>query len=294
MRRGNHSSVELPFLLGSNLVGIVHQCGAAAKRYGIRTGMRVAAIVPGGAHAKFVTVSASKLMIVPSHLDASDVACLLAIYLPAFQTLHHGRTRPYRYARNSLKNRTVLITNGSCLQAQAMVRLAHLAGAKEVILIAPRKRFESLVKLNASVLEDDPEVWLPVVEGEMDVVIDLDFPNQFEAVQEALTPKGRLVCSYPILPQEEEESWIDQLSTAVDYYQLIMMKRATLFDFCESAKQYPMELKEDFKFLLNLLHLRQIRPHIESYVKLIDVPMAHIQMETEILTGAIVCEPWKE
>jgi NADPH:quinone reductase-like Zn-dependent oxidoreductase len=293
MRRGRHPR-QLPFVLGSNLVGIAHKCGAAALRSGIRPGMRVAGIVPGGTYAKFVTASAVHLMTVPPSLDPSDVACLLAIYLPAFQALHHGRSRPYRYSHSILSGRSILITNGSSLQAQAVVRLAHIAGAKDVFLVAPRKHFNILEKLDVTLLEDDPEVWLSIVEGEIDVAIDLDFPNNFEAVQESLVAKGRLVCSYPILREEEEENWIDQVATVVDYYQLFMMTRATLFDFYESAKQYPRELNDDFRFLLHLLHTRQIRPQIESYVKLADIPKAHRKIEKEPVSGPVVCEPWKE
>lgn len=124
-------------ILGCNIVGTVQKCGSAAESYGITPGMRVAAIVKQGGNAKFITVSAAKLMSIPRNLDPSDVACILAVYLPAFQALHHGRARPYRYSRSILRGRKIFV-NGSTLQAQAVARLAHLAGVTEVFLAAPR------------------------------------------------------------------------------------------------------------------------------------------------------------
>jgi hypothetical protein len=52
----------------------------------------------------------------------------------------------------------------------------------------------------------------------------------------------------------------------------------------------------DFEFLMRLLAQRQIRPKIDQYIGLDGVQSAHkdLQTQTQPLSGAIVCEPWKD
>ena len=52
----------------------------------------------------------------------------------------------------------------------------------------------------------------------------------------------------------------------------------------------------DFEFLMRMLAQRQIRPKIDQYIGLNGVQSAHkdLQTQTPSLSGAIVCEPWKD
>jgi hypothetical protein len=50
----------------------------------------------------------------------------------------------------------------------------------------------------------------------------------------------------------------------------------------------------DFEFLLRLLALRQIRPKIDQFIGLAGVKAAHKDLQTGSLSGAIICEPWKD
>jgi len=50
----------------------------------------------------------------------------------------------------------------------------------------------------------------------------------------------------------------------------------------------------DFEFLLRLLAQRLIRPKIDQYIGLNGVKDAHKDLQTRSLSGAIVCEPWKD
>ena len=70
------------------------------------------------------------------------------------------------------------------------------------------------------------------------------------------------------------------------------MKRATLFEFAEYIEQYGDELRDDLDFLLQLLTKRQIRPGIDRFISLQDIPAAHNEILNKPLTGTIVCEPW--
>jgi len=284
--------ISLPFVLGSNVVGVAHHCSTEVIEEGIKPGTRVASIMKFGANSRYVSVPTSNLMAVPKHLDAGDIACLISAYLPAFQALHHGRTRPYRYSRSCLRGRRVLVTGGATLEAQAAIRLAQLAGATEIYVTAPRNHSHILAKRHVNVLDSDPDEWLPAVEGRMDVVVDYDFPNHFSAIQASLARKGRLVCSSPA--GSGHTGWMRGIGCILEQYLLMSMKRATLFDFVEDFERDTDGLKEDFRFLLRLLSLRQIRPQIDRYIKLNDVSQAYRDIQSVPLTGAIICEPWKE
>lgn len=127
----------------------------------------------------------------------------------------------------------------------------------------------------------------------MHVVIDLAFPRNFSAVCESLAYHGRLVCSAPT-PNALEKSWMSDFDNIVEYSKLSMMKRATLFDRVENVQTYREDVVQDLRFLLKLLSTRKIRPSIDRFIKVKDVPQAHQEMQASALTGAIVCEPWKE
>jgi NADPH:quinone reductase-like Zn-dependent oxidoreductase len=295
MRRSatSEDDIPFPFVLGSNFIGIVHRCSPQAELVGITPGTRVAAIVKWGASSKYVSSPVENLVVVPKTLDAADMACLLSTYLPAFQALHHGRARPYRYTDTCLKGRRILLTGGATLEVQALVRLARLAGATEIYVVAPQEHFSVLNKLQVTVLGGHPDEWLPLVRNRMHVVIDFAFPRNFSAVCDSLARRGRLVCSSPIT-NSTEKGWMSELDSIYEYSRLSMMKRATIFDIVENVQTYNGEVKEDLSFLLKMLSTRRIRPHIDRFIKVKDVGTAHEEMQTTALTGAIVCEPWNE
>lgn len=298
MRRGairRGTKPKGPFVLGSNFVGVVHHCSPMAEEIGIKPGIRVASLVERGADAKYVTARADQLITVPKKLDAAEVSALISTYLPAFQALHHGRSRPYRYSRRCLKGRKVFVTGGARLEVQAVLRLARAAGAKELYVTAPRDEFSILRKIgNVNILDDDPDEWLPVVENEMDIVIDYEFPKNLWSVYCAMSEKGRLVCINHKRSSGEKDLF-SNMAKFTERYQLSLIEGATLFDFAESKELYPDEMKEDFMFLLRLLSTRQIRPRIDRYITLADIPEVHKELQKRPASnGAIICEPWKQ
>ena len=250
--------------------------------------MRVASIVSSEYNSKYVSMPVDHLYVVPKALDASEMAALFAYYLPAFQALHHGRTRPYRYSRNCLKGRKVLVTGGNRLEAQAVLRLARLAGATELYATAPHDYHSALASIDGvTMLEDFPKgEWLYAVRGRMDLVIDLEFPKGLKTVRKALAKKGRLVC----VPSKKAPV----LSSMYEQYRVSSVKRASLFDFTESISSGLEETHEDVMFLLKHLTKRNIRPTIDRFIQLGDVPSIFDKIQGCPLTGAVVCEPRKE
>ena len=287
----NGSDKKVP---GSNAVGVVHHCSPSAEEAGIKPGMRVATILqPCGSNARYFSLPSSEILPVPRHLDAADIACVITNYLPAFQVLHHGRTRPYRYSQSCLQDRRVFIVGGDELVAQATIRLALLAGAEAVYICAPHFMRGDLQKHNVFVLDEEPSYWPEEIDKTMDVVIDYQFPQNFADVKATMAPKARLVCCTPANWSKETKWWSDT-NQMFDCLQLSSLKRATFFDFRENYKKNRYELKEDLQFLLTSLTRRQIRPQIDRYVKLSDVPAVYQELKFKPTSGCIICEPWRE
>ena len=285
------------YVPGSNFVGVVQQTTPRSNESNsdhlleeeqkssdvgiLAAGTRVAAIVPGGgANAKFISVPTRRLCVVPKKLDAAEICAILSTYLPAFSALHHGRSRPHRYSRTCLRGRTVLITGCTSLEAQAAVRMAEIAGCSHVHVTAPREYFSILHKHRPTILGEDPDEWLPNVEGKMDVVLDYQFPKEFPAVRAALARKGRLVCvptsgfRHAGTERQEEHEHVNAACCLpyeflLEYCYLVSMKRATLFNFADVIGESMDEnARQDLDFLLHLLSTRQLRPDIDRYIGL--------------------------
>lgn len=74
------------------------------------------------------------------------------------------------------------------------------------------------------------------------------------------------------------------------------MKRASLFDFYYAWQTDRRTAEHDFKFLLDLLAKRQIRPHVAKILDINDFPALGTPCKQpagpRCLSGAVVCEPW--
>ena len=126
----------------------------------------------------------------------------------------------------------MLITGGDSLEAQAAVKLAVWAGAAGVFVLNAGKVLSKRIHGgHVAVLAEDPKVWLPVVQGDMDVVIDFEYPNNFQSVIASLTRKGRLVCKYP--KRDGRNQSPSPVSKFLGQSALCAMSRASIFDFDE-------------------------------------------------------------
>lgn len=264
IRRGNGSSLPLPFVLGSNFVGVVQTtlCGSTAKRDfgGIAKGTRVTSMIKSGANARFITLPVQQLIVIPKRLDAADVACVVSLYLPAFQALHYGTPRPWRYSPKCLTGKRVLITGASMLEAHALTWLARHAGAVQVFVSTCIENFDRITSFQAVPIDDDPVVLLNTLDGLIiDVMIEYDFPRYLHVAQEVLEDeKGRLVCCSASPTMEEgpvDETRLCGLSPtmivdcwpAMDYFfeqsTLCLVHGATMFNFFDSWQNNPMEMQ---------------------------------------------------
>lgn len=79
----------------------------------------------------------------------------------------------------------------------------------------------------------------------------------------------------------------------MEYWYLLSVKRATLFNFADELRRYK-GVQEDLDHLLQWLSKRHVRPEIDSFIGLSEVPSALDAMEQRSPYGSIICEPWKE
>lgn len=311
IRRGLYH-VPTPCVLGSNFVGVVHKTSSESSRW--RLGRRVAGLTLVGSNARYLTVSTERLLDVPKKLDASDIACILSIYLPAFQALHHGRTRPGRYSQSALWRKRVLITGGALPETMALLRMAHYGGAQEVYIVAERSQHNTLRQLYATPLDVHIDDWGPMVENSMDVVIDFDFVQNEKASCQALAANGRLVWYLHPTKRKHVTGLAWSFDSIWEQTKLCLLERASIYEQNDSWAEHPYSFKVrnhiddpfvhlylltvyfqmDLEFLLRLLAQRQIRPKIDQFIGLAGVKTAHKDLQTRSLSGAIICEPWKD
>lgn len=278
----DNCGLTFPQIYGSSFVGVVER----STGQDFPMGMRVAAFTQWNSSSRYATVSPERLFPVPNHLDPADVASLITAYLPAFQTLHHGRPRPHRYSRTCLKRRRLLILGEVTIELLAMIRLARLCGANEIYVTSLPDHRTLLEHRRVILLPPEPADWLGRVEGYMDLVIDYTFPFQSAYAKRALNRKGRLVS----VPRRQT----DFLSDFLGHFELMTLKRATLFDFTTSIELYPADLLQDLNFLLRLLSTRTIRPEIDRFISLSDIPEAYREVTSPSqpsFVGTIICEP---
>jgi NADPH:quinone reductase-like Zn-dependent oxidoreductase len=191
IRRGKWYEMQnLPFIPGSDFVGTIHEIGSeAAKISTFQVGDRVAALVPSGGNAKYITVEYRSIIRVPPEVDSESALCLSSTYVPAREALDLGRkmNTPFTGAN-------ILVIGGNGPSGLATIELALLEGAN-VYATADERHHEYLAKLGAKCFPIDPAKWLPTLTGKMDVVLDSVCLDGYKSSSLALNSAGILVCT---------------------------------------------------------------------------------------------------
>lgn len=181
---------RLPFVPGSDFVGTIHEMGEDAKTYStFQVGDRVAAAVPSGGNAKYITMSYTNIIRVPPETDSVVALCLSSTYVPAREALDLARklNTPFTGAN-------ILVIGGNGPSGLATIELALLEGAN-VFTTADERHHEYLTNMGAKCFPIDPAKWLPTLQGKMDVVLDSVCLDAYESSRLALNPAGTLVCT---------------------------------------------------------------------------------------------------
>lgn len=201
--------VSLPSSPGMDAIGSIIKCGKAVTNW--KEGDRVAVILRTGGNSRYVNVPAKTLVEVPRILDNAEAACMVTTYMTAYQSLklalkslkplpsmvqtstNNSKGKTVK-ADKFLQGRRVLITDGISPVGQALIQLCSLAGAEQILTTAPESRHRYIKSvLRAKPLPMDPSVWLPLVQGKMDVVFDGSCDDGFESPHAAMKQRGVMV-----------------------------------------------------------------------------------------------------
>lgn len=191
IRRGKWYGMQpLPFIPGSDLVGTIYELGTdALRRGGLSIGDRVAAVVPSGGNAKYISLDYRQIIRVPQGTDPVTALCLSSTYVPAREALDCARK-----LNTPLTGANILIIGGNGPSGLAMIELAMLEGAN-VYTTADERHHDFLTQLGAKCFPIDPKKWLPIIQGKMDAVLDSVCLDGYESSSLALNREGTLVCT---------------------------------------------------------------------------------------------------
>ena len=227
-------SISLPATPGVDVVGRVCNISAmTSRKFNIRSGDYVAALIRCGGNARYVKASGSSLVKVPTKVAPAAAACMVETYLSAFQSLHVGEPSSSRYSFSCYAGQNILVIGGISMVGQAMIELARLGGAARVYATARQKHHSFLRTLGAIPLPIGIDEWMPTFSEQMDVVVDAYCINHYNATSKSLKQGGKLVCirSRPLM---EEQDLVWHVDASTDRTARFYGKMICTYDIFES------------------------------------------------------------
>jgi NADPH:quinone reductase-like Zn-dependent oxidoreductase len=271
--------------------------GKAAEKEGYRVGDRVVGMTRrGGCNGKYAKFSSLHVAPVSStSLDAAEMACLVNVYMTAYQALRLGKKDG-----TPLTQANVLITDGYSPLGQAATQLARLEGANVWVTTNDNFEDEHMKSLGAKCLRFLPHNWLHLVKGKMDVVIDNTCIDSYESSWQALNSAGVLVCTGMTSIHDFQADGglcgCDALGDIRDYKAKWvalkakhLMSQTKFLDLFESFQKDPKQYRQELKYLCFLVENSMLKPIIADRIPIEDVPDAHRYLETGKVNGTIVC-----
>ena len=289
-----HHTVDLPYTCGCDMVGTVVGVNGGSDK--VKVGDRVCSVgLRLGGNARYVLVRADRLFHVPPNLESLSVACLLRVYVTAYQCLH----RSGKFAVE--QGDRVLVTGGTGCVGQAAIQLAKAAGALAVYATGGKPELLPVMGgMGALQLGREPAEWLPKVEGRMDVVIDTVGADWYEPAHKALNEEGKLVVVGTVsmlgwgplsglikreICGQPPQARINVLKASY------LMSRTSFYDFFKELDENPQHYVEDLKHLFSLLQDGLIKPRVIKRIPLHEVAIAHLEIQRGGVNGFIVCLP---
>ena len=274
--------------MGCDMIGKVVRAGRGSQTFGIAEGDRVCAMdFDLGGQSKYVVVPCYDLIPVPPSVgDSTHAVCALRAYVMAYQCLYHvGEDRPL------LEGDRVLVVGGTGAIGQAVVELALEGGARFVYATGTGNKISRLLRSKGvTLLDRDPAKWLPDVEGNIDIVVDLVGLDGYAASVKAVKGDctGKVVCAGAPNDQDQTQTSIGNLvvNAAAN-----LIKNVSTYDFFVSIENDPKGYKEDLCQVFRLLKQKKISPRISKFVLLNEVASAHEAIEAGGLDGHVICRP---
>lgn len=172
--------------IGMDCIGhIVQLTNHARAVYGISADDRVAAIYPFDyntdklrRNTKYALVDAGFVVAVPKDIDAAEAACMIRLYVSAFQSILMGiGTISSRYGSNQLCGQSILIQNGHTEFGRALIQMATLLGASRIFATGPTECHALLSELGASPLGAQTFSWELFIEEKIGLVLVQEMPT---------------------------------------------------------------------------------------------------------------------
>ncbi|GAA4728135.1 NADPH:quinone oxidoreductase family protein [Nocardioides endophyticus] len=187
---GTYQSLpELPFVPGTEFVGVVVSVGEGASRFDI--GTRVAGRLTSGAFQEVLVIHEDRIAAVPDGVDPRDAVSMPISALTAHHALHHRA--------HVTSDDVVLITGANGIVGTAAVQIAADLGCRVIASVRrPEAVHDAVGKFADHVVSADPDELRTVVReltgGKgVDVVIEAVGSPVFDAALRSLAWQGRLV-----------------------------------------------------------------------------------------------------
>lgn len=178
----------------------VAQVVEATEESSLQKGMLVTSLRKCPVDTQFLNLPVDTLIPIPDRVDTGEAAAVVSAFAPAMGMLFHGRDdRSNRFSGTSLKGMDVLVTGGGTEEADAVVPLALLGGANRVFVLQSKLSLATshAHSVRVELVSDNPDEWRPFIDRFMDVIVDFEYPKNFDALYGILKSTGRLVCRKP-------------------------------------------------------------------------------------------------
>ena len=193
-----------------------------------------------------------------------------------------------------MRNYNVLLLGGDMAQQEAIAKLSFLGKASTVVALnkdGTRTEFERYQTGTPNVFEPDDSLReeLRKLNHRMDLIIDFEYPsNNFKLIHSCLKETGRLVC-HRQTESKSRYNFLSNIREMIEDAKLSSMEQAFVFDYDIYCEKNYAEVLRDQEFLLRLLSMRKLRPHITKYIPGHE---ATIQRETygAHVNGEVICE----
>jgi NADPH:quinone reductase-like Zn-dependent oxidoreductase len=215
--------------------------GDDVEAAGFDYGDAVASCCRNGGNARYISLHHKDLTIAPGNVDSAQAAAVISTYMTAYQALH--RCKP-RGSKETLEGVNILVTGGNGPVGKAVIELAHRAGASKIFATAARKYHDELNEKGVCPLPLDSRMWLPLVKGKMDIVIDGICQDGYASPRAALNAKGHLVIVGMTLLMNAAEPGIfgSAFDTSVAHFKAgWLMSNTTRYCPYDSSRRRPDE-----------------------------------------------------
>lgn len=298
IRRGLYPflSVEPPFTLGYDVVGVIDKVGEGVTT--VQVGQRVADLSQIGGNADYCIRPATHLVPVPDGIDPAEAVSMVLPYITAYQLLH--RTAAVQAGQH------VLVHGGAGAVGFALTQLARVAGLSVVATSSGSKL--PLIEANGALAVDyqNPDLW-PTLAGHAlngyDAIVDGIGPANFAGSFALLAPHG-ILATYGAIGASTGLSHLTSRTPVTEA--VVSAVFATMTDLTRvlnalpgnrqvipyainyTYPDHPEWFIADLQHLFRLLVAGQIKPLISERLPLEAAVRAHQAIERGEVTGRFI------